>query len=82
MIISCRGRVSIGRAGSGVRSPESGVRRRVQKHSCEAPGSSVALPERSGKVAGGFEGFLSGFEERSCDDFVMIVLPEVAGDQF
>jgi hypothetical protein len=34
--------------------PESGVQRRVQKHSWEAPGSSVALPERSGKVAGGF----------------------------
>ena len=28
-----------------------------------APGGSVAAPERSGKVAGGFEGFLLGFEE-------------------
>ena len=41
----------------------------------------MALPEMSGKVAGGFEGFVLGFE-RFCDDFVMIVLPEVAGDQF
>ena len=39
---------------SGVRSPESRVRSPVQKHSCEAPGSSVALPESSGKVAEGF----------------------------
>ena len=44
----------------------------------------MALPEMSGKVAGGFEGFLLGFEDskRFCDDFVMIVLPEFAGDQF
>ena len=42
MIISCRGRVSIG-------SPESGV----QEHSSEAPGIFAALQEMSGKVAGG-----------------------------
>ena len=33
---------------------ESRVWRRVQKRSWEAPGGSVALLERSGKVAGGF----------------------------
>ena len=62
MIISCRGRVSIG-------SPESGVRRRVQKHSWKAPGSSVALPEMSGKVAGGF----GSVSKRIRKDFMMIL---------
>ena len=32
----------------------------VQKHSWEAPGSSVALPESSGKVAEGFGRVLNG----------------------
>ena len=36
------------------------VRSPVQKHSCEAPGSSVALPESSGKAAEGFGRVLNG----------------------
>ena len=86
MIISCRGRVSIGRAESGVRSLESGVR------SPESGGESrnilARLQEalwRFQRCLGRLQEVLKGFywdSKRSCDDFVMIVLPEVAGDQF
>ena len=41
----------------------------------------MALPEMSAKVAGGFEGLYSD-SKRFCDDFVMIVLQELAGDHF
>ena len=71
MIISCRGRVSIGNRESGVRSPESVVRSPEESPETflRAPGSSVALPEMSGKVAGGF-GMVS---TRIRTDFVMIL---------
>ena len=68
MIISCRGRVSIGSPEYGVKSPVSGVRSPEESPEespetfLRAPGSSVALPEMSGKVAGGFEGFVLGFD--------------------
>ena len=57
--------VEAGRSGS----PESRVWSLVQKHSGEAPGSSVALPEMSGKVAGGF----GSVSNRIRKDFVMIL---------
>ena len=42
----------------------------------------MALPEMSGKVAGGFRNVSNRIRKKNYDDFVMIVLPELAGDQF
>ena len=64
---------------SGVQSPESGV---------ESRNILARLQEalwRFQRCLGRLQEVLEGFYEdskRSCDDFVMIVLLEIAGDQF